>query len=261
MRMKYLEKILVPVDFSANTAVAIAKATELSLPGITVIELVHVTESIGPAEKKFEQLLRDIAADPGIRVSTHVIKSGRVEASLVAYAGSSNPCMIVIAKNNYHSFFPFLNTIIPASIAAETKCPVLTVKPGSGNRRMETVVMPLSEYFPSKKIDLLATLSAKLNLSVHLLSVLDSSQHPDSHSASALLHSMKQVREKLKCNVQHCTVHSDNKAIATLRYAENVDADVLLVSPETETSITTWMSKKDITGMTSQFQVLSIQPD
>jgi nucleotide-binding universal stress UspA family protein len=262
--MKYFEKILVPVDFTVNTNVAITKAIELSVPGITSIELVHVSEINDAPSEKLNMLANSILSGHHVEANVHIVPGSKIEPALINFAKSIRPDLIIIGKNNHHSFFPFLNTIISPNIAEETNYPVLTVKPGSLNKRIETVVMPVSESFPSRKIELLATLNRKINLNVHLLTIFNNNQQPDNHLASVLLQAMKSIREKLKCNVHHAIIHSNNKAIATLRYAEKIRADILLVSPETETTINSWISKKDITDVlkpASHLQVLSIQPN
>jgi nucleotide-binding universal stress UspA family protein len=280
--MNCFERILIPVDFSLNTEVAVKKAINLATPGSSVLYLLHVSQS---------NLLRDNAADtlpsptaefkalqeiklqqwqsaieetePGLTVLTHITNNSKVEESIIAFSREVSPSLIIIGKNNHHSFFPFLNTVISPHIAEQTNCPVLTVKPGSIKKGLRTIVMPVSDFFPHRKIDVLSMLSARMLLNVHLITVLNNNQSPDSLTASALLQSMKAIRNRFHCNVQHAIIHSNNKAIATLRYAENINADMLLVNPETEATITTWISKKDITDVlkpASQLQVLSVQP-
>lgn len=279
--MNCLQKILVPVDFGVNTKIALNKAIEYALPGITEVMLVHVKQAkVFPSSNLFFaskmtsladigvgmfKIQEEIAAhDPSIISSTNIINSNNVEESLIDFANAWQPDLIIIGKSNHHSFFPFLNTVISSNIAEQTKCPVLTVKPGSLEKKLATVVLPVSDFYPRRKIDMLSTLSTKTPLNVHLVSVLNVNQQPDSHSASILLQVMKQLRSRHNCTVQCSIVHADNKAIATLRYAEKVKADMLLVNPESETSISTWMSRRDIADVlkpVSQLQVMSIQPD
>ncbi|HEX6914863.1 MAG TPA: universal stress protein [Chitinophagaceae bacterium] len=277
--MSSFKTILIPVDFTINTDVAIGKALELSLPGFTRIVLLHVTDqrniagAIGRAEKpsrhsELESIrrLRDKTLENSheTEIQTVIISNRSVEAGVISYAGELRPDLIIIGKNNHHSFFPFLNTVVISKISAETGAAVLTVKPGSVNRKMETVVMPVCDYFPKRKIDLLANLGSRMKLNVHLLTILGSRQQPDNHSASALLQSMRTIRSRLQCPVQQSVVHSDNRAIATLRYAEKVKADILLVSDRTEATINSWINKKDLSDIVnpaSQLQVLSVKTD
>jgi nucleotide-binding universal stress UspA family protein len=281
--MRLFETILVPVDFSINTEVAIKKAIELAVPGTSIIHLLHVLEKnvfeqmpVGingmsipvssnkiEADNKLRELKIVIAERGNVHAESNVVISGKVEGSIVTVAKALQPDVIIIGKNNHHSFFPFLNTVDSTNIAESTACPVLTVKPGAINKKIKTVVMPVSDFFPKRKIELLAALCHNTNLYVHLLTILDNNQQPDHFAASALLQAMRTIRYKMNCLVQHCTIHSNNKAIATLHYAEKIGADMLLVNPEAETTISTWMSKKDITDTlkpASSLQVLSVQP-
>ena len=279
--MNVFETILVPEDFSINTEVAINKTLGLATPGITQLYLLLVLptdllgnvaaaglrpgsgESARSAEIKLIRIKRELAeTQPVIATEIFIGSAGSVEAGLVSGAADLKPSLIIIGKNNRHSFLPFLNTVTTSSLAEETGCPVLTIKPGAMNRTTGTVVMPISDFYPKRKIDILASLSSRLSLNVHLLTILSSQQHPDDHSASVLLQSMRSIRSRFKCNVQHSLIHANNKAIATLRYAEQNNADMLLVNPETETTIHNWIQRKDITDMLnpeSGLQVLSVQ--
>lgn len=279
--MNVFEKILVPVDFSINTEVAINKAVALATPGITELYLLHVlpgsllgnvtaaglrggsNETARSAETKLVRLRRQLAeTQPSITTGIFIGSNSSVEAGLVSAAADLKPSLIIIGKNNRHSILPFLNTVATSSLAEATGCPVLTIKPGSMRRTSGTVVMPISDFYPKRKIDVLAALSSRLTLNVHLLTILSSQQHPDDYSASVLLQSMRSIRSRLKCNVQHSLIHSNNRAMATLRYAEQHNADMLLVNPESETTIHNWMQRKDITDLlkpASGLQVLSVQ--
>lgn len=279
--MRVFENILVPVDFSINTEVAINKAMALATPGLSQVLLLHVlsngilvnmasgtvrgasTENVQAAKAKLLQWKQRLGKEyPSIRTDVFVSTAASVEAGIISAAQDLDASLVIIGKNNHHSFLPFLNTVTSASLAEATGAAVLTVKPGSMNKATGTVVMPVADFYPKRKIDLLAALSSRLPLNVHLLTILNNRQHPDDHSASALLQSMRSIRSRLQCNVQHCVVHADNKAIATLRYASQVNADMVLVHPETEAVIQGWMQRKDITDVlkpASALQVLSVQ--
>lgn len=280
--MKCFETILVPVDFSINTNVAIKKALEFATANVTAIHLLHVHDpkrftslsgiantisnfSATDTKTSLSMLASEIERkNENVKVIVKTALNKDIQNAIVNESRSINPDLIIIGKKNHHSFFPFLNTVISANIAEITDCPVITVKPGSLNKKIETVVMPIANSFPNKKMDILFTLNTKSILNIHLITILDNDQLPDNHSASALLQSIKSIRNKIKCNVQHCIIHSNNKAVATLRYAEKVNADILLVSTQTETSIPTWISKKEITDIlkpASQLQVISVQPN
>lgn len=263
--MHGFKDILVPVDFSANTETAVQKGIEIATAMMTRIHLLHIggNESAGVNDTSLSIALDKIKNQiKGCPVETHIVSQKKVEPAIITFATLHRPDIIVIGKTNHHCLFPYRNTVISSNIVEETGCPVLTVSSGSLQRKIKTIVMPVSECFPAKKIDVLETLSKNISLDVHLLSVLSNNQAPDNFTNSAVLQIMRSVRNRLQCRIQHTIIHSQNKAIATLGYADEVNADILLVSPEAESSITTWMLKKD-TPYTNipaaHLQLLSVQ--
>jgi hypothetical protein len=152
--------------------------------------------------------------------------------------------------------------VVSSNITAACGCPVLTAKPGSIEQGVSSIVMPVTELFPTRKMDLLSALNTRASLQVHLLYILNEDQLTNEQTASALLLCMRFIRNRFNCSVQHQLIHSNNKAMAILRYAEKINADMLLVNLETETAIDNWISKKDITDIlrpASQLQVLRVQ--
>ncbi|HEX6916412.1 MAG TPA: universal stress protein [Chitinophagaceae bacterium] len=272
--MNYFEEILVPVDFTVNTEVAVKKAVELAIPGFTSIILYHVItdtnrktaaqQAAANAERKLQQWKQQVAElEPELDVDIVVQPGSHIENSIISFAASLGDCLIVIGKNHYHSFFPFLNTVVSANIAEQCGRAVLTVMPGSICKSLKTVLIPVGTFFPQKKIEVLLKLGLRLKLKVQLLSIFHNDQQPDDHTNSILLQTMRAIRSRLQCPVQHTIIHSNSKAMATLRFAGKIGADLLLVNPETDASVAKWICKKDITAVSSpvsQLQVISIQP-
>ena len=83
----------------------------------------------------------------------------------------------------------------------------------------------------------------------------------DDHNASALLQVYQWLKTSIHCPVEYAVLQGHNKAKAILAYAEKINADILLVHPETETKIG-WLNKQisDVLPPASKMQVLAIQP-
>jgi nucleotide-binding universal stress UspA family protein len=274
--MNCFERILVPVDFTINTDVAVKKAIQLATPGSTVLYLLHIKQPHifnrvfpPPAQQKdtscfhllkWEQRIRKM--QPELDVVTEVSQHENIEKAIISFADKIKASLVIIGKKSRHSFLPFLNTVISSNITAACGCPVLTAKPGSIEQGVSSIVMPVTELFPTRKMDLLSALNTRASLQVHLLYILNEDQLTNEQTASALLLCMRFIRNRFNCSVQHQLIHSNNKAMAILRYAEKINADMLLVNLETETAIDNWISKKDITDIlrpASQLQVLRVQ--
>ena len=106
------DKILIPVDFSLNTEIAVKKAVELVGSDETVIHLLHV---IGPgktAKNQFREWVaeRDLhqwkykiqQAGPHIRVKIVILRGKPVLGTIVECATLLRPNLVIIGRHNNH---------------------------------------------------------------------------------------------------------------------------------------------------------------
>lgn len=273
--------ILVPVDFSINTEVAVKKALEIADGEGATIHLLHVRNNAPydftarrgqnngkPAgwmnKQKAEQLLLQWKTNlsetiPPIEVHQWLIEEANIQQSIEKKAAQLKADVIVIGKKSNHSWFPFLNTVIPSELAEATGIAVLTVKPGSLHTTIKTLVVPVTSYEPKHKMNAILALCKKSRLKVHLVTFINEENVPANFSASALLHVYQWVKNSLHCPVEYAVLHGSNRAKAMLAYAEKMNADMLLVHPTSETKIG-WMNKhiSDVLEPSSKVQVLAV---
>lgn len=274
-------QILVPVDFTINTQVAIGKALSIAEPGNSTLHLLHVRPVSLKNFLGYDVFSKDNSVNghagvenfinakmqslrttiyqkrPDIHVTTYTINDINVEATIIKKAMEIMPDIILLAKKSHHSFLPFLNTVVPTRIAQQTQIPVLISKPGSIDHTIKTIVVPLGKIFPQKKIDIINALRRRSRLHIRLLAFRedeDSNQIP-----GILIHVYRLLRQGVLSDIQYETVSGKNKAKAILAYCEKVDADLLIVTPESETKIG-WLNKhiSDVMPAASKTQVLAI---
>lgn len=273
--------ILVPVDFSVNTEVAISKAIELCDGPNATIHLLHVmrvaisgmsdifgffgrnsTNSLGhhaAMQRKMRYWMNFIQeANPGINTCSWVRYETSVEKAIYKKTREIRADLIVIGKNSQHRFFPFLNTVISSRIARKTHTAVLTVKPGSFDRSLKMVVVPFGEKFPEEKIEMINALRSKFRVHIRLLMLVEKGNDPDVLQIS-LLNVCQVLRSYQIDNISYEVIASHNKAWDILRYSWKVNADMLIVNPGVETKMS-WFNKhlSDELPVQSQTQVLAI---
>lgn len=274
-------QILVPVDFTINTQVAIGKALSLAEPGNSVLHLLHVNSVPRKNFLGYNVFSKDNSANGSVRaenfitaemqslkgtiyqersdihVMMHTVNDINVEAAIIKKAMEIMPDIILLAKKSHHSLLPFLNTVVPTRIAQQTQIPVLTSKPGSIDHGIKTIVVPIGKIFPQKKIDIINAFRRRSPLHIRLLAFREdenSNQIP-----GILIHVYRLLRQRALSDIQYETVAGKNKAKAILSYCKKVDADLLIVTPESETKIG-WLNKhiSDVMPAASKTQVLAI---
>lgn len=272
--------ILIPVDFSINSEVAISKALELAKTDAN-FHLLHVVNDladmniakaeamasgkfIDPAEannmlNQWKDCIKDVL--PSAQVCTWISASPSIQNAISKKAKEIGADLIVIGKNSNHTWLPFLNTVLPVEIAEAANAAVLTVKPGSLHNKIKTVVVPVTDEMPQHKMEVIAMLCKKDRIKVYLVTFINGSQMQEQFSASPLLKTYQWLKSVLHCQVEYSVLHGYNKAKAVLAYAEKTGADILLLNPKSETKIG-WPNRhiSDALPSQSKVQVLTVQP-
>jgi nucleotide-binding universal stress UspA family protein len=266
-------KILIPVDFSLNTEIALKKAIGFAVAEETTIHLLHV---IRPGKKVAGQFRnwvveRDLqqlkytlqTENPTLRVRIHVMKGFSIQRTIIECAAMINSDLIIIGKqNSRRRWWAFTSLISPNIVAKKSNCPVLTVKPGSMDSRTKVIVLPIRNFLPERKLEWAVLLARKYKAQVHLLAIQQHEQK-DGLLSQVFLKAYHYLREKLHHPIEYSAAVRHNAARAALNYAELIMADMILVNPETESGISGFTGTRHISDMLnrdSKIQVLDVEP-
>ena len=275
------KNILLPVDFTFNTQVAVKKAMELIEPDDAVIHLLHVikppfslplpiwnvkkTDDALCAEvtQKLQQWKRVMEESlENIQVYYEVAVDADITRAIIAKAIQLKPDLILLGEHKQRSPFSFKRNVAPNRIALRTGFPLMILKPGCIYNKVKSVVVPVAGFTPQRKIELLMALKRRFRMRVHLVTIMDDRETGNDFSAQALLDTYRILKNNLQFQVEYQVLHGTNRAKASLQYAQSVGADMLLVNPDTETKITslTGMHINDMLVPESRLQILEVEP-
>jgi nucleotide-binding universal stress UspA family protein len=267
-------KILLPVDFSINTEVAIKKAMEISQGQPVTIYLLHV---IRVPKIFFPEKVESIAADrmqklsewkqaieeasAGTKVYCLLENAMLVQECIVMKIRKLQVNLVIIGKQSHHAVVPWFNTVFPAAISKRTSTAVLTVKPGSLHHSTRIVVLPISDFIPRKKLEIVAALCKIFKVKIHLVTVLSDSAN-SRFSSAVLQETLRLLTRNYHCAVEFRVLHGNNRAKAIFRYADETGADMMLANPGTETTVSPFpaLSVIDLLAPASKMQVLTVEP-
>lgn len=268
------DNILIPVDFSLNTEVAIKKAIEMAGSDEALLHLLHVVKPGGRGpeqqfarwsmEKELEKWRENIREKySSVQVRTHVLQGSNVQRMIIESAGLLKPDLIVIGKNNPPRRWSFFRGVWPDVIAKQSNCPVLTVKPGSADSRTRIILMPISDFLPERKLEWAIMLAKKYRAQVHLLAMQQDVETKEKALPYVFLNAYHQLREALHRPIKYSTVGRQSTAKAALDYAELIMADMILMNPETESGMSGLAGYRHISDrlkIDSRIQVLDVEP-
>lgn len=231
------KKVVVPVDFSSNTDLAVARAIGLIGGEKAVLYLVHVTRSGNGLTATLSQEMAAWVRRLGesyqhLQVETHIIRGISVERALIGFIRRLRPDLVVIGKKQGRSAWFFARGISPGKVAKRTNCPVLTVKPDQVEKRMKIIVIPISGQLSERKLEWGILLAKKYKAQIHLLAVKEEGAEERMHDV--FLQAYHHLREGLRHPVAFSTSAQLNPAKAALSYAKSIKADLILVNPGME---------------------------
>jgi nucleotide-binding universal stress UspA family protein len=243
---------------------------EIIGPDEATVYLLHVcaskssrlTENVlekGPAEMLEQWKNSIMETKPLVTVHNEILFGSPVQQYIISKAVEWQVDVIVIGQKSNHSWFPFLNKVMPVELSDESRCAVLTVKPGALRNKIKTLVMPVSGSVSSHKTEAITTLCRKFKLKIHLVTFMDEDHSLAEFSASSLLKVYQWLKASMRCPVEYAVLQGDNKAKAILDYSKKVEADILLLNSNSESRIGRWKGHiPDVLPAASRMQVLTV---
>ncbi len=252
---KLFNKILVPVDFSARPMTVIEKAIEVAREHKCSIQLLHVAV-LSP--------FASLPAADGHRTTPPVMISNMVElefqlkkycryistitdnyvpADFTILVGSWDEAIIDFVNNNridlvligqkrgtYNKRKMLLN---PDKIAAKTNIPVITIPYNRRISRLLSIVIPITDFLPVRKLMYGVYLSSSNNTSIKLLAVENDKTRDHVHYY--LKKAFQLICDNCSLKVELETITGNNIAEAVQEFARMKSVDLVIVNPETQT--------------------------
>jgi len=278
----YFKNILIPVDFTVNTDAAINNAIAVADAKNTIFHLMHVEQNsctvfacnlngafvTCPVNSKItdfnikeqlDKLKRKLLhVNPHLVVQTYIEKGKTVKQAIIDQAKAILPDLIVISKRNGHSWPFFSNRLNCSLIARETKCAILNVTPGTLLTKLKTIVIPLRSFLPGRKLALLSAVTRNQKPTVHLVTMFN--KNPDPIDSEVFIDTYRSLSQVLHYPVNHKVAFGNNAAKNILKYARDIEADIVLVNPFEETAISRLFGTQ-ITDMPNlKFSILTATP-
>ncbi|HLK28502.1 MAG TPA: universal stress protein [Puia sp.] len=271
--MTAFKSLLVPVDFTCNTELGVKKAIDMADKQGCTICLLHVLKSEPKPTNGFPEkliklrelkLIIEISV-PNVSVDLHIIKGKSVEKTIIETALSLKTELIIIARHSGKKWFSFGKKISPARLAKKTLCAVLTLKPGSENSEIKSIVVPFRSHIPKRKLDVLFHLARKKNTTIYLVGMqneLKEFELGDSSVTHTLIETYRLLKEDVNCQIVHKLITGNNIARSMLRFAESVNADVLFANPD-EMNISSFsgLDISDMLDSDSKMQLVTVEPE
>lgn len=264
-----MSKVIVGFDFSKGSAYAVDFAIDIANKFQHDLCLVYVKEKDqdeGPIREEIERRNAGVAhLLQGIKMD-YVIREGKVSRELCAQAKEDGAFLIIVGTHGMSGFEKNWIGRNTYRTIAEAPAPVLTIREDFNFRKsLERIVVPIDNSPDTRqKLAAAANFAKVFGSELHILGLYTS----EAKSIRAIVNAyVNQVDNYLtKAEVNHVVKFVDvpkNLTVTTLEYADEIDADMIVIMTEQESSLTSFLLGNYAQQMLtlSSRPVLSVRPE
>ncbi|HRE51090.1 MAG TPA: universal stress protein [Flavitalea sp.] len=240
--------IMVPVDFTARTKWAVAKAIELANNLHCNIHLVHVvskqllpfvpfdashalaydiTADLGNARYKLEQLRDDYRAHlcEGSNLEISLLH-GNKSAELTRYIKQFRIDLVVIGLPRFNLIHRVVSAFSLTSLGKKANVPTLAVRSSGLVSHFKKIVLPIHNNIPVQRIRLATMLARSFRSTVYLVSL-----RKDASKGDNLIQKALEVLQSISTIPAQCfLLEGKNLAKSTLEFSKKINADLIMAN-------------------------------
>ena len=236
--VKTNNNILVPIDFSEIAMDALDHAVVMAKKYNNEITLLHIEDDTKKAESRMEEMKDKIEKENGVTVHT-LYKTGKVHQVIAQVAEVGNYDSIMMGSNGASGFQRFMGSNA-SKVIKSVHLPVIVIKEKANFESYDKIVMPIDLSVESKqKVEWACHVAKKYNSTVHVIY----EEEQDEYFQKNIVANINQVSRILdEAGVKHelkkmLDKHYPGKLYKdTLQYAEQIDADLILIMSQLESS-------------------------
>ncbi|MEP7262879.1 MAG: universal stress protein [Bacteroidota bacterium] len=274
--------IVVPVDFSEQSIIALGQTYNLARITGSDITLVYVIDStllsnvmnLFTSHETQESLLRtgiqteldklavEAFTNSGISIKTRIEK-GKIYEEIVKVAEELSAAFIIMGTSGESTIKKKFIGSNAVRVINEAHCPVITIKGKEHRKGCKTIVLPLDFRRETKeKVVKCIEIARFFSSAVKVISVIDTS---DEFLVNKLTRQMDQVTEFISSHQLKVTgelVHGKDIAEEILIYAKKSEADLIMIMTQQELIWTEYFigtASQEIIN-NSEIPVCSIRP-
>jgi len=254
------KEILVPIDFTEQSLIALGQSYNLAREYNAEILLLYVIDDGGllpklggakhfnnvkkDAQKRLDKLAEETEKKYKIKVDTMVAK-GKAYEKIIEVADMTDALMIIMGHNSRKNLRVRFIGSNALRVVREASCPVITIKGKHHREGCKNIVLPLDLTKETRDKVRQAIDFAQLGTYKAAIRVVSVLQSTDEFVVNRLSRQLEQVRVFIQKQGVECTAEiikavkgEETLAQCIIDYANKVDGDLLIIMTQQETDFT-----------------------
>lgn len=230
--------ILVPIDSTEQTMIALSQSYNLARFTNSKIVLLSVDDDKTPAVKKrLDELAKTASQKSGQPVET-MIRQGNVYEEINKVADVLNPLFVMVGLTSKLSSVSNLVSKNVFKMVRESKHPVISIRGQSHRDGCKTILLPVDLSKQTReKVSKAVALAKLFKADIRVISILT---QKDEDSENRLISYSNQVWKYIKDQGIRCTIKTlrgQDIPKMVLDYGREVEADLILIMSKAELSV------------------------
>ncbi len=249
-----IKSILIPLDFSETSLLALEHAVFMAKFYKAEVTLLHIIESLiftsaitfndtgsdlssvieQKAKEKLNQFADELSAKEGIKINTRVVE-GRIYKSIVETASTLNSDIIIMGTHGVSGFREFMVGSNAFRVVTEAPCPVLSVQTHNKNVGFADIVLPIDDSLSSRqKVSHAADLALKYNAKIHICGLMTEEDEEFTKNFKLKIAQVESYFKHHNVNYDTAYVHGHDIAGMALKFANDINGDLIIIMTEQE---------------------------
>lgn len=238
MQVKERGVILIPVDFSELSLLAIKQSYNLAKYTHSKIVLLHVYQKVG--EERYDdltKLCKKTEAESGLVPIEFMNVKGDIYTETDRVAEELNATLIIVGLESHMKFKDIFGGSA-SKLIRKSPCPVITIRGKENRDGCEHILLPLDLSRESReKVDISVQFAKYFGASIRVLSVFSPSDLAYENQLLAYSHQVKQFIKSKGISCTNKSIASDHVAETVVDYANKIEADLIMIMNKPDLSV------------------------
>jgi len=277
-----IQRILIPYDFSETAELALEHATFMAKLHKAEVHLLHIVESYSftsaisnafsksqteyetkietSANVRLKEIADKIHQTSGMKVY-HATETGKIYKRIISIAEEKNIDIIVMGTHGTSGFQEFLAGSNAFRVVMGAPCPVISVQTHAKKIGFKDIVLPIDNSTVSRqKVKFGIEIAKHYNSVIHIAGIMTMNDVELQRRFEVKVHQVKEYVEEHEVPYTVKMFKGDNIASITMDYSNQINADLIVIMTEQESSSLFMGSYAQQIVNHSKIPVLSVRP-
>src|SRR5690554_566535 len=248
-----VNKIVIPIDFSKTSKVALEHAANLCKVFKSDLYLMHafttanieIFPNLNLGNTTFNDVREAVSTELntignefrekyGVNVEI-ILKDGRPSRAIVETADEIGADMIVMGTHGVSGFEEFFLGSNAYKVVTSSKVPVFTIQEGAGKVGYKRILLPIDHSVRTRdKVSEAAYFAKAFGATIHIAALMNKEGKEQLPQMNLKIKQVEEYLENRGIAYENATLEGEDIADMTIEHAEKIDADLIFIMTEQE---------------------------